>query len=56
MAQARLSLSYDKRIVRIGSGNTSVPTPDRSMAGMTDSAFRGLVKGRGGCGLVITER
>lgn len=25
------------------------------MAGMTDTAFRGLVKGHGGCGLVVTE-
>ena len=25
------------------------------MAGLTDSAFRRLVKRRGGCGLVVTE-
>jgi tRNA-dihydrouridine synthase len=25
------------------------------MAGMTDTAFRRLVKRRGGCGLVVTE-
>jgi tRNA-dihydrouridine synthase B len=38
-------------------GNVSLPSPFvvAPMAGMTDSAFRRLVKGHGGCGLVVTE-
>lgn len=38
-------------------GQTSLPQPVgvAPMAGMTDSAFRRLVKRQGGCGLVVTE-
>lgn len=38
-------------------GNTALPAPMgvAPMAGMTDSAFRRLVKRQGGCGLVVTE-
>src|SRR5687767_6844638 len=38
-------------------GNVSLPSPlvVAPMAGMTDTAFRRLVKRHGGCGLVVTE-
>src|SRR5437773_7693744 len=38
-------------------GSVSLPSPFAvaRMAGMTDTAFRRLVKRRGGCGLVVTE-
>src|SRR5688572_17720068 len=38
-------------------GNVSLPSPFvlAPMAGMTDTAFRRLVKREGGCGLVVTE-
>ena len=38
-------------------GNVQLPSPFAvaPMAGMTDSAFRRLVKRHGGCGLVVTE-
>ena len=38
-------------------GTVDLPTPFAvaPMAGMTDSAFRRLVKRHGGCGLVVTE-
>jgi tRNA-dihydrouridine synthase B len=38
-------------------GSVSLPSPFAvaPMAGMTDSAFRRLVKRQGGCGLVVTE-
>src|SRR5688572_26633653 len=38
-------------------GNVSLPSPFvvAPMAGMTDTAFRRLVKRHGGCGLVVTE-
>lgn len=39
----------------IGSVNLSSPFIIAPMAGMTDSAFRRLVKRQGGCGLVVTE-
>jgi tRNA-dihydrouridine synthase B len=42
-------------LVRIGSVTLSTPFGIAPMAGMTDSAFRRLVKRRGGCGLVVTE-
>ncbi len=42
---------------RLTIGSTELPEPlgIAPMAGMTDSAFRRLVKGHGGCGLVVTE-
>ena len=38
-------------------GNVALPSPFAvaPMAGMTDTAFRRLVKRHGGCGLVVTE-
>jgi nifR3 family TIM-barrel protein len=41
--------------VRVGSVALPIPLGIAPMAGMTDSAFRRLVKRQGGCGLVVTE-
>src|SRR5712691_2119255 len=41
--------------MRIGSVQLPSPFAVAPMAGMTDTAFRRLVKRRGGCGLVVTE-
>jgi tRNA-dihydrouridine synthase B len=41
--------------MKIGSLSLSDPVALAPMAGMTDTAFRRLVKRRGGCGLVVTE-
>ena len=41
--------------VKIGSINLASPFAVAPMAGMTDTAFRRLVKRHGGCGLVVTE-
>jgi len=41
--------------MKIGSVSLSSPFAIAPMAGMTDSAFRRLVKRHGGCGLVVTE-
>ena len=41
--------------MNIGSISLSSPFVIAPMAGMTDSAFRRLVKRQGGCGLVVTE-
>src|SRR5262245_16092598 len=41
--------------MRIGSVKLESPYAIAPMAGMTDSAFRRLVKRHGGCGLVVTE-
>jgi tRNA-dihydrouridine synthase B len=41
--------------VKIGSVTLDHPVALAPMAGMTDTAFRRLVKGMGGCGLVVTE-
>jgi len=41
--------------MKIGSINLEQPFALAPMAGMTDTAFRRLVKRRGGCGLVISE-
>jgi tRNA-dihydrouridine synthase B len=40
---------------KIGSVNIDSPVGMAPMAGMTDTAFRRLVKRQGGCGLVVTE-
>jgi len=42
-------------MIKIGSVSLSSPFVIAPMAGMTDSAFRRLVKRHGGCGLVVTE-
>ena len=41
--------------MKIGSIDLAPPFALAPMAGMTDTAFRRLVKRRGGCGLVVTE-
>jgi tRNA-dihydrouridine synthase B len=41
--------------MKIGTVNLESPFAIAPMAGMTDTAFRRLVKRHGGCGLVITE-
>jgi len=41
--------------MKIGSVNLPSPYAIAPMAGMTDTAFRRLVKRQGGCGLVVTE-
>ena len=41
--------------MKIGSVELPSPFAIASMAGMTDTAFRRLVKRHGGCGLVVTE-
>jgi nifR3 family TIM-barrel protein len=41
--------------MKIGAVDISDPVALAPMAGMTDTAFRRLVKRRGGCGLVVTE-
>src|SRR5215217_6927096 len=41
--------------MKIGSVNLQSPLAIAPMAGMTDTAFRRLVKRHGGCGLVVTE-
>jgi tRNA-dihydrouridine synthase B len=42
-------------MLRIGSIQIEAPVGLAPMAGMTDTAFRRLVKRQGGCGLVVTE-
>src|SRR5712692_2227347 len=41
--------------MKIGSVDLASPLAIAPMAGMTDTAFRRLVKRRGGCGLLVTE-
>src|SRR5499426_2126810 len=41
--------------MRIGTVDLTSPLAIAPMAGMTDTAFRRLVKRHGGCGLVVTE-
>jgi tRNA-dihydrouridine synthase B len=41
--------------LKIGNVQLESPLVVAPMAGMTDTAFRRLVKGQGGCGLVVTE-
>ena len=45
----------DARQVKVGSLTLTHPVALAPMAGMTDTAFRRLVKRRGGCGLVVSE-
>jgi tRNA-dihydrouridine synthase B len=42
-------------VIRIGGVEIEHPVALAPMAGMTDTAFRRLVKRHGGCGLVVTE-
>jgi len=41
--------------VKIGNIDLEHPVALAPMAGMTDTAFRRLVKRQGGCGMVVTE-
>ena len=45
----------DRGPIRIGAVTLTRPFGLAPMAGMTDTAFRRLVKRQGGCGLVVTE-
>ena len=47
--------TLDQRRLQIGATALEKPLGIAPMAGMTDSAFRRLVKRQGGCGLVVTE-
>ena len=49
---ANLETAFD---MQIGSVNLPSPFGVAPMAGLTDTAFRRLVKRHGGCGLVVTE-
>src|ERR671922_255989 len=51
----RMSGRIDPGTMKIGSVNLTSPFVVAPMAGMTDTAFRRLVKRHGGCGLVVTE-
>ena len=55
VAGAGATTSAGTRPVRVGSVTLASPMVVAPMAGMTDSAFRRLVKRQGGCGLVVTE-
>src|SRR5262245_46921966 len=45
----------ERAVIRIGDVEIEHPVALAPMAGMTDTAFRRLVKGHGGCGLVVSE-
>jgi nifR3 family TIM-barrel protein len=53
--QGKRDASYTDLVLKIGSQQLSSPFVVAPMAGMTDTAFRRLVKRHGGCGLVVTE-
>src|SRR5204863_9541802 len=55
-AEARATHDAFRLIMRIGHVDLPSPFAIAPMAGMTDTAFRRLVKRHGGCGLVVTER
>src|SRR5262249_6034839 len=55
MASKFMSESTITKPIQIGTTALDVPLGVAPMAGMTDSAFRRLVKHQGGCGLVVTE-
>src|SRR5213076_3477424 len=50
-----LKCQIESQKLVIGTTNITTPLGIAPMAGMTDSAFRRLVKRQGGCGLVVTE-
>ena len=50
-----LSRVLEDQTLRIGGKCLEAPVGVAPMAGMTDSAFRRLVKRQGGCGLVVSE-
>jgi tRNA-dihydrouridine synthase B len=49
------SINPEMPRTKIGSVSLAPPFALAPMAGMTDTAFRRLVKAKGGCGLVVTE-
>src|SRR6202521_1789806 len=51
----RMSRHIRREVMRIGPIDLPSPFAIAPMAGMTDTAFRRLVKRHGGCGLVVTE-
>src|SRR4029079_2881186 len=54
----RLSFSlvpFSLSLMKIGANELTPPFALAPMAGMTDTAFRRLVKRKGGCGLVVSE-
>jgi tRNA-dihydrouridine synthase B len=53
--QGKGHASYTGLVLKIGNQQLSSPYVVAPMAGMTDTAFRRLVKRHGGCGLVVTE-
>lgn len=50
-----IDTNLEPSALQIGSATLPKPLGVAPMAGMTDSAFRRLVKRQGGCGLVVTE-
>src|SRR5262245_33372280 len=48
-------MSRPTNVMKIGTVDLASPFAIAPMAGMTDTAFRRLVKRHGGCGLVVTE-
>src|SRR3954466_3280262 len=50
-----IQLPQPSKLMKIGSVSLVSPFAIAPMAGMTDTAFRRLVKRHGGCGLVVTE-
>src|SRR5215510_4513516 len=52
---ARIDQSLASASMKIGPVQLPAPFGVAPMAGMTDTAFRRLVKRHGGCGLVVTE-
>ena len=55
MGSVRENLKNLENPMKIGSVTLPSPFAMAPMAGMTDTAFRRLVKRHGGCGLVVTE-
>jgi nifR3 family TIM-barrel protein len=51
----QLNSDIQRTSLSIGATELCAPVGVAPMAGMTDSAFRRLVKRQGGCGLVVTE-
>jgi tRNA-dihydrouridine synthase B len=54
-ANRRIYVRIITTVMKIGSVDLPSPFAIAPMAGMTDTAFRRLVKRHGGCGLVVTE-
>src|SRR6187402_2126083 len=52
---SRSRIEQPEMKLNVGSKTLTAPVGVAPMAGMTDSAFRRLVKRQGGCGLVVSE-